>query len=109
MVCGFCRGAAWADRDTVPSELKRAVLKQQLGYVRHDLQRLIKALGGLTVQKIQTLPAEKRRTVSEWLRRLQARLADLIDAGAVKDKDEQTRLAAANVKISACLESLAGP
>jgi len=107
MVCGFCRGTAWADRDTIPPELKRAVIKQQLGYVRHDLQRLIKALAGLTVQKIRTLPAEKRRAVSEWLRQLQARLADLIDT--VKDKAEQDRLAAANVKINACLKSLTGP
>lgn len=105
IACGFCGGTGWTDRNTVPAELKRTILRRQLKHVQEDLKKLAGASSELTAENIRKLPDEERRSLTSWLIRLQARLIDLGGAGLVSE-DEQIHMRGLADKIGVCLDLL---
>ena len=89
--CGFCRGTGWADRETTPPELRKAVLKQQLGHLQNDVEQLRDKLGTGDSDELKALPADQKRKLKTWLIRLQARIANLVSNGAVDDDKAQKK------------------
>ncbi|MGC9455471.1 MAG: hypothetical protein ACP5HU_11510 [Phycisphaerae bacterium] len=96
--CEFCNGTGWVDRDLIPEELKHAVLKHQVASVRKELDRLKKILPNVTEEQIRSLGHKEKSNLARRLLRLQARMRNLADSGAVEDKHaELYRRAAAGL------------
>jgi len=106
IVCGFCRGTGLADFDTVPSELKKAVLDRQLVHVRRELAQLKDRYPDLSTEKLLAMPDDQRRQMARWLIRLQARLSTMMDSGAITDDQERSRITEIAARIDSSLESL---
>ncbi len=98
--CDFCRGTGWADRDTIPPELRSPVLHRQLMHVRSELKPLAAVLAKLKPANIQALTPDRRRILAARLMRDQARLTDLADIDGLADAEESVRFAsvAANIE-----------
>lgn len=75
--CPFCRGTGWSDRQTVPSELRRAVRKRQLDHVLAEAAKLRRWLADHGEQDPLALPDAQRRDLHKRIDRLVARLAEL--------------------------------
>ncbi|MCK4600857.1 MAG: hypothetical protein KAU28_00225, partial [Phycisphaerae bacterium] len=103
IACGFCRGTGWADRETIPPELKAAVLQRQSLHVRHELQRLVKSCTGITSKNAGKLSDKTRGALISWFIRLEGRISNLGETGVMGD-DEQMRLGALAGKIEAGLK-----
>lgn len=84
--CEFCDGTGWVDRELIPPELKRAVLKRQTASVKKELDRLRKVLPNVTEQHIRSLGQKEKSNLARRLLRLQARLRELAESGAVEDE-----------------------
>ena len=106
IVCGFCRGTGWADRDTIPAELRRVVLERQLSHVRAELQQLKSRFPDLSTEKIKAVADKERRRTVRWLTRLQARLSYIVESGEVKDQDERSRMEKIIAGIDSALEPI---
>jgi len=104
--CAFCNGTAWADRETIPQELAKAVLQRQLSHVRTEIQRVAKTFSKLSPKVISQLPPRKRRAAMGRLLRLQARLESLVNHDSIDDPNEQTHLGAMAGQLETCLQQL---
>ncbi|MDY6913455.1 MAG: hypothetical protein SVT52_03225 [Planctomycetota bacterium] len=104
--CAFCLGTSWADRDTIPKELRGPVLQRQWTHVQRDLEVLNKTFAGDAAEKVRSFDSQQRRSTIAWLIRLQARLADLNDVGiaAAEAGADETRLAAEVGRIDTYLD-----
>lgn len=81
--CDFCRGTGWVDRDLIPPELKRVVMKNQVSAVKKELNRLRQTLPTISDKQLRSLPHAERLKLARRLMRLQARMYELVDSGAV--------------------------
>lgn len=107
VACGFCRGTAWADQDSIPVELRHAVTARHLARVRSDMIRLKKTFStGDLDQKLSRLDASSRRAVTGWLIRLDAQIHELIQRNAITDKAEIASLRQADQQIEEALDTL---
>jgi len=105
--CTFCNGTAWADAEMAPRELRRAVTQMQLGHVKEELRRATEILCTLKGKSLNTLPAKQRRSAVHWLRKIQARLADL----SLRDElpaEQRGRLAEDAERMDVCIDRLTG-
>ncbi len=84
--CLFCMGSAWTDRNEVPAEFRRAVLKHHVAHVQKDVARLVK-LSPKAWTSARDLGPGQRVELATWLMRLQGRLASL--AASVHDNGHQ--------------------
>ncbi|MFP3936850.1 MAG: hypothetical protein ACLFVW_00820 [Phycisphaerae bacterium] len=84
--CEFCEGTGWVDRDLIPPELKHAVLKRQVAAVKKELDRLRKVLSNVTEEQIQSLGQKEKSNLARRLIRVQARMRELAESGAVEDE-----------------------
>jgi hypothetical protein len=75
MTCGFCRGTNWADRETVPGEIRAIVSRRQRDHVQRDLPALAKMVAQLTAQAAAATPLKSRQEIARWLLRFSGRLA----------------------------------
>lgn len=82
--CDFCEGTGWVDRELIPHELTKPVLAHQIASVKKELDRLRKVLPNVTEQQIRGLGHEEKVKLARRLIRLQARMRDLADSGAVE-------------------------
>ncbi|MHC4982770.1 MAG: DnaJ-like cysteine-rich domain-containing protein [Planctomycetota bacterium] len=106
LLCGFCRGTGWADRETIPSELKTVVLERQLSHVRRQTAQLAHRLPEISPEKLEAMPPKQRNQILQWLMRLQARLSYMLDSGVVSDEDELSRMKETAEKVETYLEPL---
>jgi len=106
VTCSFCRGTGWADRDTVPRDLRRAVIAHQMHRVQRDLQKLSERMPEIRVENLRQLSDEGRRKLACWLMRLQARLRDLADAPAMQNTEQKLSMLTRADEIEACLQML---
>ena len=104
--CEFCRGTGWADRDVIPTELRRGVLTRQFQHVREDVQHLVKTFMGMTTKDIANLDPAHRRELAAWLLRLRGRLNDLLKQEAPRTNQERAHFASVAAKIDQCLKIL---
>lgn len=104
--CAFCNGTAWADRETIPHELAKAVLQRQRSHVRAEIQRVAKTFSGLSPEAISQFSPQKRRAAMGRLLRLQARLESLANHDSIDDPNEQTHLGAMAARLETCLQQL---
>ncbi len=106
--CGFCRGTGWADRDTIPQELKVAAMKRQSAHLNKELQRLAKAFSGITRESVAGISEKVRTELIHWLMRLENRISDLGESENVFDDDRQVKMAFTQ-QIDNCLDLLRKP
>ena len=106
--CGFCRGSGWPERDSVPPELRRAVLERQFRHVHDELGKMQKALDMLKMPTIRQLDQDSRRALGTRLTRLEARLRDLAGGGVVIAGRKPDRLIAVADHVGACLKRIVG-
>ncbi len=106
MSCPFCQGTGWPDRDTVPSELREAVALHQAGSVHRDVRRLSETFAVLSRVDVRRLAPRRRREITAWLRKLEARLSRLSSDGVITDADERDRMTAAAKRIETYVETL---
>ena len=106
--CAFCTGTGWADRQTIPKELRKLVLQRQWTHVRRDLELLDKTFAVDAAAKVRGFDPKQRRSTIAWLIRLQARLADLNDVGvaAAEAEADEARLAAEVGRIDTYLDMM---
>ena len=104
--CGFCNGTSWADRDTIPQDLRDDVVRRQLRHVRSQLRKLNEELPQTGIEAIRHFSRPQRQQLTGWLRRLQARAQDLAEAGAQPNGSLKSYLLDQAEKIEACLEKL---
>jgi len=83
--CDFCRGTGWADRETIPDEIRDIVVQRQLSQVHKDLARLARAVKALGTRNLRRLPDKHRRELAVWLAQMQARLRDLCELETVTE------------------------
>jgi hypothetical protein len=106
VVCGFCRGTGWADRETIPSELRKVVLERQLVHVRRKLKQFGDRFGNLSKEKLRATTGKRRQKAVRWLMCFHARLSNIIDSGIVADQNERSRMSQVIAGIDSSLESL---
>jgi hypothetical protein len=105
-LCGFCNGTSWADRETVPTKLRQAVLDRQLQHVRRQLRKLNETLPQTGMDECRQWTREQRRQLLGWLRRLQARARDLGETEAPHDQRQRAYLREQADKIEQCMKAL---
>ena len=89
--CGFCRGTGWAERETIPPELLKAVLKNQLEHLEKDVGKLREKLGTGNSDELKELSKKPKRKLKTWLIRINARIMDLIDSEAADDDSDREK------------------
>lgn len=107
--CGFCQGTGWADRDTVPQELRIAVIKRQSAHLHGELQRLAKAFSGITKQNLAGVSEKVRTELIHWMIRLENRISDLGESENTPNDDRQMKMGSFAKKIERCLDLLRKP
>ena len=105
-VCEFCKGTGWADRETIPRELRQDVLEKQIGAVRDGLRVLDEKARYFTPQAVAALNEPTRRRLIAWLLRLQVRLRDLVDLEAVRDEAEKFHMLGQADRVNGFLDLL---
>jgi hypothetical protein len=105
--CTFCQGSGWADRTTIPSELRGLVLRKQLDHVRQDMHRLGKVVADLKRHASERGPRSVRLQLVGWLLRLSGRTTQLLECRVLPPGAEFDRLsrAAAAIRTLAHVES----
>lgn len=108
MPCGFCRGTAWADRETIPPELARAVLQRQVAALREETARLDKKTGRIEPSMFAGMPRDQRHQLALGLMKLHARLGELRAMPHLLSEQILTDFEAAMVHLDKLLSALAG-
>ena len=104
--CDFCRGTGWADRETIPPDLRRIVLRRQRLHIRSELKTLSGILAELKVTDIPELPPDRKRTLAARMLRAQSRLADLSRLEEPDHTEKIASLGSAVAKIEEVLDLL---
>lgn len=104
--CTFCQGTGWADREVVPSEIKRTVAEKHFLHVKSEWERLKSENDGFVPQKLAKLAFGHRRRLGTWLIRLQSRMAALQGSQEVPEAKDQEELTDAVAEIDLLLGSL---
>ena len=105
-LCSFCNGTGWADRQTIPAEIKKEVLQKQLRAVKEGLKVLKEKEKYFTPEAVAALNEPARRRISAWLMRLQVRLRDLAGSDTVADENDKLQMFHEAERIDSCLELL---
>lgn len=103
--CSFCLGSSWTDRDEIPVEVRRAVLKRRGAHVEKDITRLVGLARGAWASAERLAP-EKRTEIGAWLMRLQSRLNDLAKAVSDNGDEKAARFGAMAAEIDKLLASI---
>jgi hypothetical protein len=74
MPCAFCRGTNWADRESIPGEIRDIVARRQRDHIQRELPVLAKIVSQLTPQKAAATPLKDRQEIARWLSRCSGRL-----------------------------------
>jgi hypothetical protein len=103
--CSFCRGTGWADRQSVPSELRAAVLDRQRAHVNRELQQLDTTLLEAQRRPPSQLDASARNSIIAAIFEVQARLGELSEAGVFSGPEKQAKLQALTEKLDKRLQA----
>lgn len=105
--CTFCRGTAWAQQESTPHEVRRAVREKQFLHVRQEAQRLAREKPPITSERIAHLETGQRVKLGRWLIKVQARLMELHADQEVLPDSEREQLAKWIAEVDPLVESLA--
>jgi hypothetical protein len=100
LLCSFCHGADWADRQTIPAELRPAVLRKQLQHLQQDLGNLPKVLAQWPAHKHEVGPRSGRAQIVGFLTRIAGRIDDLIQHGIIADGPQRQQLTVIRNKLA---------
>ena len=105
-ICTFCQGAGWCSLEDVPLELRQAVELQRRRHLEQGMQKLAALAAQAGPGDSAALPPEKRRELTAWLTRLQARASAYVHDHPAADDGQVARLGASVAQVDRLLKVL---
>lgn len=78
VTCDFCHGTDWADRQTIPADIKTMVLERHLVHVKTDLQLIQTTFSQESIDSLKAKPKNEKIKFVTSLVRIQAQMNDLL-------------------------------
>ncbi|MBI5724139.1 MAG: hypothetical protein HZA50_09295 [Planctomycetes bacterium] len=78
IICDFCHATDWADRQTIPVDLKSSVLDRHLVHVKTDLQLIQTTFAQESLDSLKGKPKSEKIKFITSLVRIQAQMNDLL-------------------------------
>jgi len=89
-VCDFCGGTGWVDRETIPGDIRLAVVRRQLDRVGEQMKQLARE-ARYQGRNAQALSSQERNRLARAAIRLRARIQDLARLGLSQESETRRR------------------
>jgi len=104
-LCDFCAGTGWADRETIPADIRPVVARRQFQRVCEQMQQLARGAVVVSGEQTSARSVRDRCKLARAAVRVQARVRDLVRLGLVQDEPKRRQLLGA---VDALVKRIAG-